>query len=128
MYISASQIKKLELSLNKSNKGIERIIIHDEPSEKVQLMLIAFKKGKKYPAFSDNLPGWITFFVLKGSLTINIYDYQEKKKKTSQKLLVSEFYKLQRNLFRETIGSSEENTLFLEIIEGEFDKSKRIQF
>ena len=32
MYISASQIKKLELSLNKSNKGIERIIIHDEPS------------------------------------------------------------------------------------------------
>ena len=47
-------------------------------------------------------------------------------KMSSNKLLVNEFLKIPRNVFRETIGAKDQVSIFVEIIEGGFDKSRRL--
>ena len=51
------------------------------------------------------MEGWITFLVIKGSLTIKTYDLKNNKQ-ISLKLLVNEFLKIPRNVYRETIGDT----------------------
>ena len=126
MFISKKDINNLEKIASSHPNGIARILIHDQFSEKVQLMCIAFKKGKRYPPISDNCEGWITFLVLKGSLTIRTYDLENNKKISCNKLLGNEFLKIPRNLYRETIGANDQASIFVEIVEGGFDKSKRL--
>ena len=126
MFISKKDIIKLEKIAISNPNGIARILIHDQSSEKVQLMCIAFAKGKRYSPIADKCDGWITFLVLKGSLTIKTYDLKNNEKISSNKLLVNEFLKIPRNVFRETIGAKDQVSIFVEIIEGGFDKSKRL--
>ena len=73
MFISKKDINNLEKKALINPNGIARINIHDQFSEKVQLMCIAFTHGKRYPPIADKCEGWITFFVIKGSLTIKSY-------------------------------------------------------
>ncbi len=126
MFISKKDINNLEKKALTNPEGIARIIIHDQFSEKVQLMCIAFIQGKRYPPIADKCEGWITFLVIKGSLTIKTYDLKNNKQISSKKLLVNEFLKIPRNVYRETIGDTNKVSIFVEIIEGGFDKSKRL--
>ena len=112
---------------NKSDNGLARLILHTHKSEKVQLMIIAIKEGVVYPPISDQDPGWIVFSVIKGSLIINTYEYNHgiKKATSSNFLKQGEIIKLKRDIYRETICNNQTGTIYMEIIEGKFDRRRR---
>ena len=85
-------------------------------------MCIAFKPGKIYKPIADDCDGWITFLVIRNTLTIKTYDFK------NRKLKENEFLKIPRKLFRETIGDKNNSSVYVEIIEGDFNPSKRIFF
>lgn len=128
MYVSRDNIQDLIRRSNNNINGIERIIIHDENSKKLQLMCIAFKPGKIYKPIADDCDGWITFLVIRNTLTIKTYDFKNKKLTLERKLKENEFLKIPRKLFRETIGDKNNSSVYVEIIEGDFNPSKRIFF
>lgn len=118
-------LELLEIA-NKSESGLARINLHSPDSKKVQLMIIAIKNGIRYPPISDQVAGWIVFLVIKGSLIINTYENNLKKHKTSSNYLKEgEILKLKRDIFRETICNSKTGSIYMEVIEGEFDRSMR---
>ena len=128
MKIGKKELSELYKKACKSNDGLSRICLHNIGSEKVQLMIIAASPGKVYPAISDNIKGWITYTVLEGSLTINTYKKQNKELRNIQNtfsLELGETIKIDRNIFRETICDKERGAIYMEVIEGSFDKSKR---
>ena len=128
MFVSNKDIDNLVKKANKNINGIERIIIHQENSQKLQLMCIAFKPGKIYPPISDDCEGWITFLVLRNTLTIKTYDFKLKNLKVKQELRENEFLKIPRRIYRETIGHETLSSVYVEIIEGPYKKSQRIEF
>ena len=128
MKIGNKELSELYAKACRSNDGLSRICLHNIGSEKVQLMIIAASPGKIYPAISDNLKGWITYTVLKGSLTIKTYkklDEQLTDLQNTYLLELGETLKIDRNIFRETISDKEIGAIYIEVIEGSFDKSKR---
>ena len=126
MFVSKATLKKLKERIINNGTNIERIILHEKCSDNLQLMCIAFKKGTRYPPIADNEKGFITYVVLEGKLIINTYSINQKIKIRSQEINSTEIYKIPRYLYRETIALSEEDTIFIEIIEGAFDPKKRL--
>ncbi len=124
MKIDNYDLIKLQEQASNTEGGMSRICLHNVDSQKVQLMIIAAIPGKIYPPISDDLPGWISFTVLKGSLKIRTYD---KKQIISNiyNLCLGETLKIDRNIFRETICDKKDGAVYMEVIEGIFDKSKR---
>ena len=122
MKINNKDLSNLFKEACESENGLSRICLHNEPSNKVQLMIIAAKPGKIYPAISDNLDGWITYTVLKGSLIIKTYKNNINK---DYFLNIGETLKIDRNIFRETICDIKYGAIYMEVIEGHFDKSQR---
>ncbi len=129
MKIDNTDLSNLFNAACKSDNGLSRICLHNQPSEKVQLMIIAAKPGKIYPAISDNIQGWITYTVLKGSLIIKTYknnlDKSQNNNDSQYLLKFGETLKIDRNIFRETICDSKYGAIYMEVIEGHFDKTKR---
>ena len=128
MKIGKKELSELYEKACNSNDGFSRICLHNIGSEKVQLMIIAASPGTIYPPISDNMKGWITYTVLSGSLTIRTYKQQNKELTNVQNTYSLEFgetIKIDRNIFRETICDKERGAIYMEVIEGSFDKSKR---
>ena len=129
MKINNKDLSNLFKEACESENGLSRICLHNEPSNKVQLMIIAAKPGKIYPAISDNLDGWITYTVLKGSLIIKTYKNNLISTKNNlnkeYSLSTGETLKIDRNIFRETICDIKYGAIYMEVIEGHFDKSQR---
>lgn len=119
-------LQLLEIA-NQSENGLARINLHTPESKKVQLMIIAIKGGIKYPPISDQAHGWIVFSVIKGSLIINTYEATKNviKKTGSTYLKQGDVIKIRRDIYRETICSDNNGSIYMEIIEGKFDLSKR---
>ena len=112
----------------KSKNGLSRICLHELGSSKLQLMIIASRPGNIYPAISDSIKGWIAFTVLKGSLTINTYEESLNRIKTNDStytLKLGETLKINRNVFRETISDKLNGAIYMEVIEGAFDRASR---
>ena len=123
--VDNSDLLELQEKASKSENGLSRICLHNLGSEKVQLMIIAAIPGKIYPPISDNLPGWISYTVLKGSLKIKTYEEKHLNKNITYELNTGETLRINRNIYRETISDSIQGAIFMEVIEGIFDKSKR---
>ena len=126
MFISVFDLKRLKENIHKNQSDIERIIIHEENSKEIQIMYIAFKKNTTYPPIADKENGSITFIVIEGKLKINTYSISDKKIIESQIICPKEIYKIPRNIFRETISIAEEDSVFIEVIEGPFNPENRI--
>ena len=126
MFVSKENLNKLKERIINNGTNIERIILHEKGSDKLQLMCIAFKQGTRYPPIADNEKGFITYVVLEGKLIINTFSINQKIKIESREINPREIYKIPRYLYRETIALSDEYTIFLEIIEGAFDPKKRL--
>ena len=124
MKIDNYDLIKLQEKASNEEGGISRICLHNLGSQKVQLMIIAAIPGKVYPPISDDLPGWITFTVLKGTLKIRTYD-KEQTITNIYNLSLGETLKIDRNIFRETLSDPITGTVYMEVIEGSFDKFKR---
>ena len=124
MKIDNYDLIKLQEKASNNEGGMSRICLHNLGSQKVQLMIIAAIPGKVYPPISDDLPGWITFTVLKGSLKIRTYD-NEQIISNIYNLSIGETLKIDRNIFRETICDKKNGAVYMEVIEGSFDKFKR---
>ena len=127
MFVSNSDLNLLKNKIQDNKSSIERLIIHEPNSPNIQLMCIAFRNGKRYPPIADKEKGSITFIVLEGKLVINTYDFLDHHKIKSQILLPKEIYKIPRNIYRETISISANETIFFEIIEGPFNPANRIR-
>lgn len=123
--IDNSELKKLEIMAANSENGLSRICLHNSGSDKVQLMIIAAIPGKIYPPISDCINGWISYTVLRGSLKIRTYDEKKTNLMNSYDIKLGETLKIDRNVFRETISDSKKGAIYMEVIEGKFDKSKR---
>jgi len=126
MFISNFDLDKLKEKMHKNRNNIERILIHEQPTDNTQIMCIAFKEGNRYPPIADYEIGSITFIVLEGKLKINTYDFSNKKKLDSKVICPKEIYKIPRKVFRETIAISKTDTIFVEIIEGSFNRENRV--
>ena len=126
MFISEPQLKELKNKLNNGVNKSERIILHEENSQNIQLMCIAFKENNRYPPIADREKGYITFVVLEGKIRINTYDVNNNKMIDSKVIGEKEIYKIPRFIFRETISISESHSIFLEIIEGPFNRENRL--
>ena len=127
MFVSNSDLNLLKIKIQDNKSSIERLIIHEPNSPNIQLMCIAFRNGKRYPPIADKEKGSITFIVLEGKLVINTYDFLDHHKIKSQILLPKEIYKIPRNIYRETISISANETIFFEIIEGPFNPANRVR-
>ena len=126
MFISEPQLKELKNKLKNGVNKSERIILHEENSQNIQLMCIAFKENNRYPPIADREKGDITFVVLEGKIRINTYDVNNNKMIDSKVIGEKEIYKIPRFIFRETISISESHSIFLEIIEGPFNRENRL--
>jgi len=126
MFISEPQLKELKNKLKNGVNKSERIILHEENSQNIQLMCIAFKENNRYPPIADREKGDITFVVLEGKIRINTYDVNNNKMIDSKIIGEKEIYKIPRFIFRETISISESHSIFLEIIEGPFNRENRL--
>ena len=126
MFISELDLEKLKQKININKSNSERIILHKKNSQAIQLMCIAFKKNYKYPPIADKEKGFITFIVLEGKLMINTYNISDNKKIASQLICPKEIYKIPRNIYRETISMGSCDSIFMEIIEGPYNKENRI--
>ena len=127
MFVSNASLIKLKEKIINNGQNVERIILHEIGSENLQFMCIAFKKDTRYPPIADKEEGFISFVVLEGELLINTYDINQKTKINSQLIHPKEIYKIPRYLYRETISSGSNCTIFLEIIEGPFNPDNRIK-
>ena len=126
MLISQNALNDLKEYANKSTKGVERILLHEKSSDQIQLMCIAFAKNKSYPPHAYKHSGFITYILLEGKLQINIYDLESKKIERSIILDEKEIFKVPRNKYRETIDLYNGTTVFIEVVEGSFQKENEI--
>ncbi len=126
MLVSKQILNELKNKITNGVNNIERINLHEENSQNIQLMCIAFKKNNRYPPIADKEKGNITFVVLEGKIKINTYNISDNKLIDSKIICQKEIYRIPRYLYRETISISKSHSIFLEIIEGPYNPQNRI--
>tara|TARA_B100000161_G_C33221381_1_gene268647 strand:- start:33 stop:422 length:390 start_codon:yes stop_codon:yes gene_type:complete len=126
MLVSKQILNELKNKITNGVNNIERINLHEENSQNIQLMCIAFKKNNRYPPIADKEKGNITFVVLEGKIKINTYNISDNKLIDSKIICEKEIYRIPRYLYRETISISKSHSIFLEIIEGPYNPQNRI--
>ena len=126
MLVSKQILNELKNKITNGVNNIERINLHEENSQNIQLMCIAFKKNNRYPPIADKEKGNITFVVLEGKIKINTYNISDNKLIDSKIICEKEIYRIPRYLYRETISISKSHSIFLEIIEGPYNPENRI--
>lgn len=109
------------LKISKDNKEDYRICFHNNLSSRYHLMLISRIKRKEY--FLDYTKREIFYSILKGKLMLIIFD---KKKKIKKKIILDKnnplfVLKKKQNFVSFPITNQ---CLFLEFIEGKFNKKK----
>ena len=123
--INKSVLNALQKKCNDESSGIARYIYHDSPKNMMQIMLIAFKPNLEYPFIRDICDGKIIFNCLKGSITIFHSKEQHPLKGTQVTTLnAGEVLIIERKKWRLT-KSGDKGAVFLESIEGSYDKGKR---
>ena len=126
MFISELEIEKLKEKIKINQSNSERLILHEKNSQSIQIMCIAFKKNYKYPPIADKEKGDITFIVLEGKLMITTYNVSDNKKIDSQVICPKEIYKIPRSIYRETHSIGVNESIFMEIINGPYNRENRI--
>ena len=122
--ISQEIVVRLLKKADMSNSGIARNIYNDKPESDMQLMLIAFSKNIVYEYIRDDCEGKMIYICVSGTLTIKTMEVNNELNFKEQTIKSGESIVLNRNIWRKTTSGST-GAVFLECIEGQFDKSNR---